>query len=137
MQPIFKATGSRMIPATSPLYCSNAFCTACVSFHGIGTVSMPYSSGMPTVPDSRSNSPLASTLPERGDESIFHVRESLRPWKCPSNLRIIRLPVTARAMRVAYMVASRPEFTKRNFSAHGTTAQNLSLNSLCLSVSYC
>ena len=43
-------------------------------------------------------------------------RASSCPWYPPSNFRIMSRPVAALASRIADMVASVPEFTKRTIS---------------------
>ena len=64
---------------------------------------------------------------------ISTMRSELGPCHPPAILRIIFLPVCARARRTAYMVASVPEQQKRTISAQGMRSQISSAHSTCFS----
>ncbi len=111
---MFMATGSTTMAATSSA-CSRAIArVASRSLYGATRVRAATSARMPGpagVEFGRSAGPATS---RRGFTPTSRV--SWDPWYEPSNLITVPWPVTARAIRTAWWVASRPVELKRTWS---------------------
>ena len=105
------ASGSRMNAAISPWNFVNAASRAPASLYGTIVVSAASSSGTPGLP--------AMPSVARPEPAATR-KESAWPWYAPSALMMRLRPVAPRARRMALIVASVPEFTKRTISIDGT-----------------
>ena len=108
---MFAASGSRMNAAISPGNFAKAASSASASLWATTVVSAAEASGTPGLPAI----PSVAT-PEPADTR----NESPWPWYPPAVLTIRARPVAARASRIADIVASVPELTKRTISIDGT-----------------